>query len=105
MLDTFESPLDGLGEGDAGDARMENASKEGYAAASPTGSDDPEDEIVDDDLDEDDLDDDDDLDLDDDDDDDDDLDEDEDEWMMSTTRMMSSGTTAVRVGAGSRIST
>ena len=55
MLDTFESPLEGFGEGDAGDARMGNANKDGDAAASPTGSDDPEDEIVEDDLDDDDL--------------------------------------------------
>ena len=50
MLDTFESPLDGFAGRDAGDARMGNANKDGYAAASPTGSDDPEDEIVEDDL-------------------------------------------------------
>ena len=47
MLDTFESPQDGQ---DAGDTRMWDAMKEGDATAGPTGSEDPEDEIVDDDL-------------------------------------------------------
>jgi hypothetical protein len=72
MLDTFESPQDGMR--DAGDTRMWDAMKDGDATAGPTGSEDPEDEIVGDDLD-DDLDE---LGLDeDDDDDDDDLDDDD----------------------------
>ncbi len=76
MLDTFESPQDGMR--DAGDTRMWEAMNDGDATAGPTGSEDPEDEIVVDDLhDEDDLDE---LGLDDeDDDDDDDLDDDEDD--------------------------
>jgi hypothetical protein len=79
MLDNFESPQEGM-QG-VGDARMLDAKMgERYAAAGPAGSDDPEDEIVEeedlDDEDEDDLDDD--LDFEDDDDDD-DLDDEEDE--------------------------
>ena len=78
MLDAFESPQ--RGTQDAGDARMWDAKKgEGDAAASPTGSEDPEDEILGDDLEDDDDDLDDDLDLDDDDDDDDDLDDEDDD--------------------------
>ena|SRR6266508_4299326 len=72
MLDTFESPQDGFAG--AGDTRMWDAMGDGYAAAGPADSDDPEDEILDDDLDdeeEDDLD-----DEDDEDDLDDDLDDD-----------------------------
>ena len=81
MLDTFESPLDGFGVAGAGDTRMGDAGKEGYAAAGPTESDDPEDEILEGDLDdEDDLDDD--VDFDDEDDDgdeEDDIDDEEDD--------------------------
>ncbi len=81
MLDTFESPQDGFAG--AGDTRMWDAMGDGYAAAGPADSDDPEDEILDDDLDdeeEDDLDDDDFDDEDDDDvDDEDDLDDEDDE--------------------------
>jgi len=44
MLDTFESPQDG--KQDAGDTRWWNAMKESDAIAGPTGSEDPEDEIV-----------------------------------------------------------
>ena len=55
MLDTFESPQDGMR--DAGDTRMWDAMKESDATAGPTGGEDPEDEIVGDDLvDDDDLD-------------------------------------------------
>ena len=65
MLDTFESP-DGRMDGSGG-ARMRDAEVESYRAAGPTGNDDPEDEILEDD----------DLDDDEDDDLDDDLDDDE----------------------------
>ena len=92
MLDTFESPAFGLAE--EGDARVWDAvGVVGYSAAGPTDSDDPEDEILDDDDldeedddddlfdDEDDLDDDDeDLDDEDDEDDDDEDDEDDDDF-------------------------
>ena len=72
MLDKFESPVDGIAQ-ESGDAMMWFAVSEGYRAASPTDSDDPEDEIIDD-EDLDDEDEDDDLF-----DDEDDLDEDEDD--------------------------
>ena len=53
MLDAFESPQRGMQ--DAGDARMWDAKEgEGDAAASPTGSEDPEDEILEEDLEDDD---------------------------------------------------
>ena len=70
MLDRFESPAEEPAE--QGDARMWDAVDASYIRTSPTDSDDPEDEIIDDDLD-DDGDDDDDLF-----DDEDDLDDDED---------------------------
>ncbi len=70
MLDTFESPAEEFAE--EGDARMWGAVGSSYRAASPTDSNDPEDEIVDDgDLDDDDDDDLDELGFDDDDEDDD----------------------------------
>ena len=79
MLDTFESPAGDFAI--EGDAMERDAANVTYAAASPTGSDDPEDEIIEDDLDDDEDDDLDELGFDDedDDDDDDDLDEDDDD--------------------------
>ena len=47
MLDEFESPVEGIAE--EGDARKWYAVDDGYSAAGPTESDDPEDEILDDD--------------------------------------------------------
>jgi hypothetical protein len=79
MLDTFESPQDGFGVAGAGDTRMGDAGQERYAAAGPTESDDPEDEILEDDLGDDDDDLDDDVDFDDEDDDGDDEDDIDDE--------------------------
>jgi hypothetical protein len=82
MLDTFESPQDGFGVAGAGDTRMGDAKREGYAAAGPTEGDDPEDELLEDDLDDeddDDLDDDIDFDDEDDGDDEDDLGDEEDD--------------------------
>lgn len=80
MLDTFESPQSNAGGSGADDTRMWDAKGEGYAAASPTEGD-PEDEILEGDLDDEDDDLDDDIDFDDEDDgdDDDELDDEEDE--------------------------
>ena len=49
MLDKFESPVDDIAED--GDATMWFAAGDGYIRTSPTDSDDPEDEILEDDLD------------------------------------------------------
>ena len=47
MLDKFESPVDGIAQ-ESGDARMWFAAGDGYIRTSPTDSDDPEDEIIED---------------------------------------------------------